>query len=192
MSLTTDLARLEQWLRQRSPTTWASLRPPATLDAIDSAAHQIGVRLLPDLKRLWRWHDGNEGALVAGLSLQPGHYLLGVNEALGEWRSRTDVAGPSTESRSWSPHWVPITADGAGNHLVIDHRPGPELGSVFVADLQNGPMRHRGRPSLPELIVDLCDALTQGSPVDGHLPHITEDGRLTWTFSPASARSRPM
>ncbi|WP_433262090.1 SMI1/KNR4 family protein [Micromonospora vinacea] len=185
MSLTTDLAKLEQWLRQRSPTTWASLRPPATLDAIDSTAHQIGVRILPDLKRLWRWHDGSEGALVAGVPLQPGHYLLGVNGALVEWHGRTDVAGYSGDSRSWSPQWLPITSDGAGNHFVVDHRPGPELGSVFVADLQNGPMRHRGWPSLADLVRDLCDALTHGRPVDGHLPHITEEGRLAWTFSPA-------
>lgn len=118
-------------------------------------------------------------------TLQPGHYFLGVDNALGEWRSRTEIIGDRNDLRSWNPQWVPITSDTAGNHIVVDHRPGPELGSLFLADLQNGPMQQRGWPSLTDLIDNLYDALTQGATVDGHRPHITEERRLAWTFSPS-------
>jgi len=90
------------------------------------------------------------------------------------------VNGGSGDFRSWSSRWVPITSDGAGNHIVVDHRPDEAPGSVFLADLQNGPMRHRGWPSLTDMIDSLCVALEQNALVDGHSAKITEDGGLAW------------
>ncbi|MEQ4306205.1 SMI1/KNR4 family protein [Plantactinospora sp. B6F1] len=187
MSLTISLARLERWLRENSPTTWEALRPSAALADIDLASHRFGLRLLPDLKRLWLWRDGSAGGILNGLPLQPGHYFLGVGGALDEWRSRTDVSRSHGDSRSWSPQWMPITSDGAGNHLVVDHRPGADSGSVFLADLQNGPMSHRSWSSLGDLVDSLCDALAEGTAVDGHRREITEQGRLIWNLLPSES-----
>jgi cell wall assembly regulator SMI1 len=181
MSMNITLARLERWLREHAPATQEALGPAATLDAVQDAGRQWGVRPLPDLQRLWLWHNGSRHGLLGGLALQPGHYLLTVDQAVGERRSRTEIDG---DSRAWSPQWVPITSDTGGSHIVVDHQPGDSLGTVFVADPQNGPMRHRGWPSLPAMIESLCEALEQHTTLDGHRAGITPDGHLTWEFQP--------
>ena len=180
MSLTISLVQLERWLATHAPTTLQGLRPGATLDVLDQAAGNMQVRLLPDLRRLWLWHNGSSGNILDGLPLQPGHYFLTTDQAIDEWHSRTEINGGLGNSRSWSSEWIPISTDTAGNHIVVDHGTDGQPGSVFIADIQNGPMRHRGWPSLSEMIDSLRKALEQDEVLDGHRYQATAEGRLAW------------
>jgi len=147
--------RLLTWCRVNIPELAADLRPGCTDDELDEMERTIGQKLPPDVRAVYRQHDGQEGrtpGLVYGLTMLP------LNRVLDQWRVWHDLlaedptineaigAGTSHPPDAIAVAYIsdariPLTYDGGGNHLGIDLAPGPAgtVGQIinFGADETN-------------------------------------------------------
>ena len=116
------------------PALRFELAPPATDSALDVAEATLGYALSPDLRALYRLHNGQAGdahGLFGGLT------FLSLDQALAEWRTwRQFETGAYDSNYSSVPlgavvetythvGWFPFTRDGGGNNLAVDTSPGP-------------------------------------------------------------------
>ena len=120
-------SRIEGWLGANAPQLLPRLAAPASDEALACLARGLGFAVPAELEASLRVHDG--ATLLASWD------LLSAQEILAEhriWRGLLDggdlsgrIASPSMGVRGvwWSPRWIPITSDGAGNSLCIDLDP---------------------------------------------------------------------
>lgn len=141
------LARLDAWYADNLPAAEYRLRPPADDAAIDAFEREIGCAMPASWRQLYRWHDGDEDdrhGHIYGLPLLP------LAEVTREWRSWRQVIEDfggdcyAVAGASWpegaidpaysNPRWIPLTADGSGNHigLDLDPWPGGRTGQVIL------------------------------------------------------------
>jgi cell wall assembly regulator SMI1 len=126
--------RIESSLSRGAPEVLRSLRKGATDAAIRKVEAAIGVRFPADLAASFRIHDGQRAEAP---DMTDGFALLPLARVLAEWRTwqRLDQSGefrsrrPATAGHHrrvwWSPRWIPITSNGAGDSHCIDLAPGP-------------------------------------------------------------------
>jgi cell wall assembly regulator SMI1 len=108
-------ANLERVLAARDDIERAQLLPPASAEEIARTESTIGARFAP--------------ALAASLAIHEGQGD-GAAEVMGEWRLyalaemvrvwRRFESMREEGSIEWDARWIPIAADGNGNHLIID------------------------------------------------------------------------
>ncbi|MFF9342590.1 MULTISPECIES: SMI1/KNR4 family protein [unclassified Streptomyces] len=131
--MTTDLvqaswARIDAWLREHAPRTFATLQPPAGDDEIAAAQEELGVTFPPDLVASLLRHNGAlEGPEAFRFS--SGDRLLGVSGILGDTGFMRGIdQGPDGEDEGyWLHDYVKfgsydVTSDG----LLVDCRTGRE------------------------------------------------------------------
>jgi hypothetical protein len=116
-------------------------------------------------------------------------------------RKRTELeieAEPAgTTSGIFLGEFVPIAADGMGDYLFVDERPGPESGCVREWDVDEGSRLHSLWPSLDAMLTDIAHSLDTGEPalhwhadaarakfftVSVYVPEV-HDARLSWQRS---------
>jgi cell wall assembly regulator SMI1 len=141
------LARLDRWYSAYLPSPPYALRPPAPATAIDAIQTMLGVTLPRAYRQLYQWHDGEDDdrwGHIYGLPLIP------LQWATAEWKSWQRVLAGFKGDRyaipggSWpagavdpayiNPRWLPLTADGSGNHIGLDFDPWPKgrVGQVIL------------------------------------------------------------
>lgn len=131
------LSRLDHWYAQYVPTVYKTLRPGVTDAELDAFEHRSGIRLPPDFRTLYRWHDGQNWAYggVLGLAFDP------LNRVESSWQL---WAGTAHESETTSiniqiytvshptgaireqyalTRLVPFLDDGGGNFVALDFTP---------------------------------------------------------------------
>ena len=82
--------RIENWLRNNAPETYATLNPPASEAAIAKAEEFLGVPFPPDVLASLRVHDGI--AQQHGAFHLAGRYSLASVERIGNcWKMLTEI-----------------------------------------------------------------------------------------------------
>lgn len=133
--MNTSWRTIETWLKSNAPDVLAGLNPPASAQQIAHAEAVLGIKLPADCVATFRLHNGQH-------SNSPGLFdaweFLSLERILDEWRVWKDLldGGDFKDARSnpsgitvtdwWSPLWIPLTYDGAGNHDSLDLNPGPK------------------------------------------------------------------
>lgn len=169
--------RLERFLADHLPALADALAPPADAASLDALATRTGLDVRPVLDALYGVHDGQSAdapGLFAGLRFLP------IADAADEWTRWADLVRddpalladvavsslPDGAARPvyYSPAWIPVATDGAGNGLAVDFDPGPAgtLGQV----LSFGPdesVRRVIAPSAAALVAWLADACDDGT-----------------------------
>ncbi|MFJ3876214.1 SMI1/KNR4 family protein [Streptomyces sp. NPDC090077] len=204
--ITESWTRIENWLAEHAPATYAALAPPADPADIVAAERVIGRPFLKPLRMSLLRHDGLVGH---GSSLLPGFYRpLSAREIAADWQScalyhdkpTVDGMGEVELDHDFMrigssfhlyghPQVIPIARDVCGGHLVLDHRPEIDRGRVHNADAVEGVSRrsHEMWTSLPVLMETLATSLQTNRPVDRDMPVVDENQRLRWDS--ASPRS---
>lgn len=126
---------IESWLKANAPAIYEGLNPPASAQQVADAEKALGVRFPADCVASFQIHNGQK---FDSPWLFDAWELLSLERIVDEWKVWKDLLdrGDFRESRSvsfgatvddwWSPLWIPLTYDGAGNHDCLDLSPGPE------------------------------------------------------------------
>lgn len=149
--------RISAWHRDNLPEelteTWRTrefLNAAASKAAMAEAEQAIGLKFPTDVKDSYSLHDGSRDEY----SILPwGYYLLSISEIVASWRSwqshvssgmwegwKSDPKGPIRPVH-WNLRWLPISANGGGDHQCIDLDPAPRgtAGQVICFSHEVGP-----------------------------------------------------
>ncbi|MEV4571784.1 hypothetical protein AB0K16_00900 [Nonomuraea jabiensis] len=155
--------RIERWLRENAPRTYASLGAPGRAGTIALAEAQTGLELPDDLRASLLRHNGMSGPSTARFSFG-GEQVRGVREIRDQWREscalrvgRGDPIGRLVRVGTM------IEVDADSGHVVAS-MVGPE--PIW--------------PSYHAMLRDLADALEQGRPVFGARATV-KGGLLRWS-----------
>lgn len=107
---------IDRALAKTHPDVFDTLRPGATDEALERLRRQcFGVKALPqELELLFRWHDGQEedGVVI----YDENRTFLPIEQVVEFHRF---LADPEADIlRPYLPSWIPLTWNGAGDHLV--------------------------------------------------------------------------
>ncbi|SEC32086.1 Cell wall assembly regulator SMI1 [Streptomyces sp. 3213] len=189
---TASWVRIERWLAQLAPRTFAALAPPADRSAIAAAEQAVGRPFPESLTECLLRHDGTGDQCL----LPPFWSLLDTRGIVETWDTCTQINakvfgdgdgdGEEREPNGddglwWHSMWFPFAADGAANHLVIDQRQHRWVGRIGNADHELG-CSFESQPmwaSLPALLEATATALETGDVLDGCLP-VVERAELRW------------
>ncbi|TCC37039.1 hypothetical protein E0H50_10185 [Kribbella sindirgiensis] len=182
VSITATWSRLDVWLAQHAPATYAVLAPPAT-----DADLRIDLELPPELIESLRCHNG----VTAWANLLPEALPSSAAQIAENWQLRMDLAGdfdgfvahqPESEPY-WHPAWIPW-ADGDGDLQIIDLRPGPTHGRLGMAAHDGTGDFTASWPDLTSYLSDVVDSLHHGTGVNGWYPYLTTHQELWWDRGP--------
>lgn len=200
--ITASWTRIENWLADHAPTTYAALAPPAEPADIAAAERVIGRPLLKPLTMSLLRHDGMGDRRCV---LLPGSYrLLSARETAAEWQLLNGFHDERTAAEAGEdadedfvrtgvsgvlyghPQLIPVARDVRGGCLVLDHRPEADRGRLHEAEAEEGIVRGTGDmwASLPVLMERVAMSLETGRPVGAHAPMVDEEQRLYWDFVP--------
>ncbi|MCX4578742.1 SMI1/KNR4 family protein [Streptomyces sp. NBC_01571] len=186
--------RIEAWLAEHAPHTFARLGPPADPAEITAAEQTIGSPFPDPLRESLLRHDGTEHAVL----LPPFWMPLSTRLIVDAWKRRTRIyesdlsateAADDGDAESefgpwWHRQWIPFAADGAGDHLVIDQRPTRVRGRIGDADHESG-CRFEAHPmwaSLPALLDMTATALESGELLECYERVVVDTRELDWKF----------
>jgi hypothetical protein len=114
-SLSAALDRIDDLLPTRAPRAWASLAPPASVDALERLARSsLGGALPAELAAWFGWHDGQRG--TSAIAPDSSYTLHSIESALAV--HATLSAADADIQRPWDCSWLPLFENGAGDHLV--------------------------------------------------------------------------
>ncbi|WP_406418792.1 SMI1/KNR4 family protein [Streptomyces sp. NBC_00873] len=194
--------RIENWLAEHAPATYAALAPPADPADIAATERVIGRPLLKPVVMSLLRHDG---LLDQRGSLLPAFYRpMSAREIAAAWQLFTGFydkreADEKGEEADYDfmktgfssvlyghPQLIPIARNVGGDHLVLDHRPESDRGRVHEAEVVEGIMRvaHEMWTSLPVLMEAIATSLETSRPVTGYTPVVDEEQRLCWDVIP--------
>ena len=125
-------ARLENWLAINTPNDINFINPGAKLTRIEKTEKFLGITFPEDVRQSYSIHNGqpeDAPGLIDGME------FLSVESIKQEWTVWKELlddnhfAGisskPCAEIKNdwWNPRWIPLTYDGAGNHICLDLDP---------------------------------------------------------------------
>ena len=190
--------RIEVWLAEHAPATFAGLEPPAAPETIAIAETAIGLPFPNALKQSLLRHNG-----TGYYDLLPALWrLLSAEDIADNWQLNTSIqielaSGGKGNSPLeadtlswWHPQWIPFAADGGGDHLVIDQRSTPRQGRIGTASHETfGSFAQDAmRASLPALFQATAAALETGDVIYGRRRTVTGNGELEWAAPPREPR----
>ncbi|WTX60639.1 SMI1/KNR4 family protein [Streptomyces sp. NBC_00648] len=98
-----------------APASYASLKPGASQEEINSAERALGVRVPADLKALWALHDGVR-TVHGEAFLMDNARLMGIAQVVelhGYWGKNYDFRdSPDEPSDLWDHRWIPVCSLG--------------------------------------------------------------------------------
>ncbi|MFE2070637.1 SMI1/KNR4 family protein [Streptomyces sp. NPDC059467] len=174
--------RIDSWLREYAPRTFASLGPPAADDEIRAAQEELNVTFPPDLVASLCRHNGARGGAEA-FQFMTHDRLLGLQEiveATGFMRSiAADLDEEEAES-CWHHDYLKfgsykVTADG----LTIDCRPGRDSYGVIGRFFDETGTAFGRAGSLGAYLAELAELADQSESGKGPSA-VVFNGRLIW------------
>ncbi|MFC8173899.1 SMI1/KNR4 family protein [Streptomyces sp. NPDC057242] len=175
-------SRIDDWLREHAPRTFATLGPPARHEEIAAAQEELGVTFPPDLVASLLRHDGAaDGAEAFRFSTHD--RLLDVAGILQDTRFMRGIAEDLDEEEAegyWHHDYVKfgsygVTADG----LMIDCRPERDSFGAIGRFFDETGTGFGHAHSLGGYLAELADQLERGR--DGGA--VTFNGRLFWEWA---------
>ncbi|TWP53251.1 hypothetical protein FKR81_04585 [Lentzea tibetensis] len=178
-AVTESWARIDAWLREHAPATFAKLAPPADQAEIARVQDEMELKFPQDLVDSLLCHDGM--ADYSDIYVLPEHYpLLSVAQILEHWHDNGVINGQhddqASETQWFHPRWIPI-ASIEGDSQIIDTRDG-RLGEHFSD--QGGYFGPGTWTSLRAYLSATAEALLNGTDVKGRYPHVDENGEVLW------------
>ncbi|WP_406413005.1 SMI1/KNR4 family protein [Streptomyces halstedii] len=179
--------RIDAWLREHAPRTFATLRPPAGEDEIAAAQEELGVTFPPDLVASLLRHNGAPEGPEA-FRFSTGDRPLGVSGILGDTGFMRGIdQGIDGETEDyWLHDYVKFGSyDGTSDGLLVDCRTGRDsFGSIgrFFDETGTG---FGEADSLGEYLAESAGKLERGK--DAGV--VTFNGRLFWE-GPLPARQQ--
>ncbi|WP_228974625.1 SMI1/KNR4 family protein [Streptomyces sp. DH12] len=174
--------RIDEWLREHAPRTFATLGPPAAHEEIAAAQEELGVTFPPDLVASLLRHNGAVDGAETFL-FRTHDRLLGVGGIVEDTRFMRHVAEDRDEEDAesyWHHGFVKFGSHGAtSDGLVVDCRPGRDsFGAVgrFFDETGTG-FGHAD--SLGGYLTELADQLERGRDSGA----VTFNGRLLWEWA---------
>jgi len=204
-------ASIVDWLETHAPTSAAALREPAP-EVVLSWGQKTTGREWPEQLTAWlRMNDG-DGQPGDG-DVLPFGFPLGVSGIVENWQVNVKVTDDLT-GEIWGPaevaageaqpagsnaapflrSWLPIAANGTGDNLFIDLRPGPRSGLVAEFEHENGGFTRPALwPDIAAMLEDVASALRTGRWVHPNDPNydlvpLVENGKLRWESGPSSQK----
>jgi cell wall assembly regulator SMI1 len=175
-------AKLDSLLYQHARPIARLMRSPATLEQIDEAQRQLGMKLPSDVRAAYLWHDGQEyqGAPHPGLfgaftwpSLDN---LVGcwsgclemLRDLQSEYVTQDEIYVSLSDQEVrfdvWHPKWLPVGDRRGGGFLCVDLAPGPRgsEGQLIECSLDNPDGNRRIAVNLETHLQDLVQRLETG------------------------------
>ncbi|WP_433272670.1 SMI1/KNR4 family protein [Actinosynnema sp. CS-041913] len=199
---------ITSWLEIHAPVTFAALAPPASDEDLRAMRDDVGKNLPDDLITWWRLCNGTGLADGNGMLLPPFFEPCSLHDVLAKRSIRVGSGAPTaihnaTAATAGSPagaflaSFVPIAADGGGDLLFVDLRPGPRHGCVQHWSGEDGTDGGPWWTGVADMLADVAGALHTGSEarrryVETREQHVqastnqaaVDDGRLVWTSTP--------
>ena len=111
------LTRLTDLLQHRRPAYHARLRPPATAGELVAFEAEFHLKLPPELRAWFAWHNGQHGFA----SFSPGGSLLSLAEVAEAMRiNRELLADGDFVPNWWRPAWIPLLDRASSDYLCYD------------------------------------------------------------------------
>ncbi|MYW69656.1 hypothetical protein GTY65_37170 [Streptomyces sp. SID8379] len=182
--------RIEAWLREHAPSTYATLRPPVEADRVAAVERDLELRLPADFTAVLARHDGVTPG-PAAFTFPGNDRPHSLAELLDHARMCLDLWEDDEDADFflggdyWHRQFVQFTRSNTADGLVLDCRPGDTYGAV--GDFFNGDGARFDRwPSYARFLADVADALENGTPVGEPLPYVGVpfDGELLWEPAP--------
>ncbi|TDQ53087.1 outer membrane protein assembly factor BamB family protein [Actinorugispora endophytica] len=169
--------RVLDWLDANVPGSPELRREPPTDEEVRRLEEEaLGFPLPPDLVAWWRMPRFDDLTVFP-----PDHASIGLGEvasirgaALESRGADSGFADPAhdgdgdgeagTPPPHYSEYFVPIAADGSGDHMFVDLREGPRQGCVMSWRHDDANDEPAEWPSLAHLLADVADAMHDGRP----------------------------
>ncbi len=171
--------RIERWLAANFLKAFETLRPPASVEALDALEARVGRTLPADFRASYLIHDGQDdygmGVLFGtplmpiiedhdGIHWQYEHRVEHKWEGLQAYEFDWTFYPPGAIREALSgPGWVPFYWAGGRDYLGIDLDPGPNgvVGQVIPFGVE-AEFRPVLAPSFAHLLEDVADELEAG------------------------------
>ena len=171
----TKLIELTAWLEDFAPDVLNDLGEPASAGVLAKLSDAYEGRVPDDVLAVYAWHDGGEIP-------DPWWELSEIDEVLRVKNLHESMPDLHAAENWWSDAWIPVGADGDGNHMCVDLDgcfdgvPGQVL--VFMHDEAE---RNIVAPSLAAYITALLEACRAGILVcDEDEGFATDDNQKSW------------
>ena len=139
--------RVERWYLENAPADTLSLGPPASREEIGSTESVLAAHLPADVVDSYLVHNGSNETGV----FEFGRYLLSLDEIINCWplaenpeysHFHSTPTGP-IRNDIWNLGWIPLTDNGAGDHVCADLVPGEHgvIGQIIQYSHEVGPQR---------------------------------------------------
>jgi cell wall assembly regulator SMI1 len=176
--------RIETWLANRAPATYATLPPPADPQRIAEAQRKVGVPFPAELVASLQRHDGAGKDARAEFELPPFYTPISADEIGREAAMLCDVLTsggmPGNVISWWHGQYVPFAVDHSGEALFLDQRPG-QNGRLGEHDNEGNVNFERWPSTLAELLEVTADGMETGNTILGHYRAlVTPEGVLDW------------
>lgn len=175
-------SRIDAWLCEYAPRTFATLRPPAEHEKIAAAQEELGITFPPDLVASLLWHNGALDRPEA-FRFSTHDRLLGVSGILGDTRFMRDIADDLAEEEAedyWHHGYVKFGSYGAtSDGLTIDCRTGRGSFGAIGRFFDESGTSFGKADSLGGYLAELADQLQRGR--DAGV--VTFNGRLFWEWA---------
>ncbi len=186
MALKSTLKSLETAVKKTYPRKHKEFGPPATEESLARLHGGVGFTLPADVLTLYAWHRSAPGLLIDEGTDDgaDGWTLSDPDGVLEDHRAWSDL-----RAKAWSPAWLPLFTNGAGDNVCLDTRDGklvallheePEDPKPFAASLDAAfacvlarvnAGTWRGVPEkdpVPKIVARLSKAPANADPVFGN------------------------
>lgn len=178
---------IQDWLTSHAPASRATASIPGGADLV---AHTLQLDLSEEARAYFDLVSDDNGH-----GLLPGYQQLSARSAASRtlmMRTASRGMPPNMLADSqrnqagkyawvWLESFVAIGSDGAGGHLTLDLRPGPESGCVMAFTRDEGMLGVPVASSITLLLKAVYASLITGEPVARYIPTCT-GGALSWIW----------
>ncbi|MET9862118.1 SMI1/KNR4 family protein [Streptomyces smyrnaeus] len=174
---------IDRWLRTHAPSSFHTLRGPASEDAIAQLEDSLGVDLGQEVKSSLLTHDGAEETPEAegAANFLPRNYRpVSAEESRKLHKENNEILEdsdyPDMVGYWWHPLWLPIAESPSTDLLFVDHRP-ETFGQVGHFDHEDSATLKW--PDLTAFLAHTADCLS-GTGGDSYFQPEVAGGQLSW------------
>ncbi|MBO9691027.1 SMI1/KNR4 family protein [Chryseobacterium sp.] len=113
------LQELDIHIKRLRPDFYDSLQDPLEEKDIQALEEQYKIRIAEDLKKLYRWKNGQESSSYE--VFVNNSMLMTLENALNTAQELTAMIGTDFDIENWwNRHWIPIFHNGGGSYICYD------------------------------------------------------------------------
>ncbi|WP_344981043.1 SMI1/KNR4 family protein [Streptosporangium fragile] len=178
--------RIETWLKINAPRSYRTLGKPGNAETIAAAEAHMGLRFPDDLRASLLRHDGAVYLTDTWAFGFLGDANLGIQGIRDTWQQLCEIDAEDVvegefsdrQMQWWDGRMIPFSADGMGDHLVIDSVKRDVGDTDHEGSMNFTPAGIRIR-SYYALLKATADALETGDSI-GYMKPKPVDGELEW------------